>query len=189
MKELTSAGINVNATLIFSPEQAIQCTRALNEGIKKSDNKPQAVVSIFVSRFDRMCDEELGSKGLPKSKLGIVNATKCYHEINKFNNKNIRTLFASTGVKSTELDSSYYVDELLYPNSINTAPLLTIEDWITAGKKEPTTIITEQECDAFFIQMKAKKININKIYDKLLKDGLDSFKDSFRDLLGRLVSK
>ena len=188
MKALTSQGINVNATLIFSPQQAIQCAKALDEGIKLSDKKPQAVVSIFVSRFDKMCDEELESKGLPKSKLGIINATKCYHEINKFKNKNIRTLFASTGVKSNDLDSSYYVNELLYPNSINTAPLLTIEGWVSSGKKEPTSVISEKECDEFFAKMKSKNIDINKTYTKLLTNGLDSFKGSFKDLLERLVS-
>jgi len=188
MRELTAEGINVNATLIFSPQQAIECTRALDEGISKSDKKPQAVVSIFVSRFDRMCDGELESKGMPTSKLGIINATKCYHEINKFNNKNIRTLFASTGVKSTDLDSSYYIDELLYPNSINTAPLLTIEDWIKDGKKEQIRVPKESECDDFFSEMKSKNVDIEKVYDNLLTNGLDSFKDSFKDLLGKLVT-
>ncbi len=189
MKALTSQGIHVNATLVFSPEQAILCTRALNEGIKISDKKPQAVVSIFVSRFDRLCDEELESKGLPQSRLGIINAVKCYHEINKFNNKNIRTLFASTGVKSNDLDSSYYVDELLYPHSVNTAPLLTIEDWVSAGKKVPATVISEDECDEFFAQLTVKNINIEKVYETLLTNGLDSFKNSFKDLLGKLISK
>ena len=37
MRELTSRGINVNATLIFSPEQAIKCTQVLDEGIKDSN--------------------------------------------------------------------------------------------------------------------------------------------------------
>ncbi|RDX34000.1 transaldolase [Arcobacter sp. HD9-500m-PIT-SAG03] len=189
MKALTSQGIHVNATLVFSPEQAILCTRALNEGIKISDKKPQAVVSIFVSRFDRLCDEELESKGLPQSRLGIINAVKCYHEINKFNNKNIRTLFASTGVKSNDLDSSYYVDELLYPHSVNTAPLLTIEDWVSVGKKVPATVISEDECDEFFAQLTVKNINIEKVYETLLTNGLDSFKNSFKDLLGKLISK
>jgi len=189
MKELTSQGIHVNATLIFSPEQAISCTRALDEGIKLSDKKPQAVVSIFVSRFDRLCDDELESKGLPKSRLGIINAVKCYHEINKFKNKNIRTLFASTGVKSNDLDSSYYVDELLYPNSVNTAPLLTIEDWVNEGKKVPSTEISEDECDEFFAQLSSKNVDMEKVYATLLTNGLDSFKDSFKDLLGKLISK
>ncbi|NQY93384.1 MAG: transaldolase, partial [Campylobacteraceae bacterium] len=189
MKALTSQGIHVNATLIFSPQQAISCTRALDEGIKLSDKKPQAVVSIFVSRFDRLCDEELESKGLPKARLGIINAVKCYHEINKFKNKNIRTLFASTGVKSNDLDSSYYVDELLYPNSVNTAPLLTIEDWVSGGAKTPATVLSEDECDAFFAQLQAKDVDIEKVYETLLTNGLDSFKNSFKDLLGKLISK
>ncbi len=188
MKELTSQGINVNATLIFSPEQAVECAKALNEGINLSDKKPQAVVSIFVSRFDRKCDELFESKGLPKSKLGIINATKCYHEINKFYNKNIRTLFASTGVKSAEMDSSYYVNELLYPNSVNTAPLLTIEEWVNSGKKEPATVISEKDCDLFFKELESKHINMNKVYNDLLNDGLEAFKNSFKDLLTKLIS-
>ena len=31
MKELTAMGINVNATLIFSPKQAVKCAEALSE--------------------------------------------------------------------------------------------------------------------------------------------------------------
>lgn len=188
MKELTSQGINVNATLIFSPEQAIECTKALNAGISESAKKPQAVVSIFVSRFDRLCDSQLRVKGLPTSRLGIINAAKCYHEINKFGNKNIRTLFASTGVKSDDLDASYYVNELLYPNSVNTAPLLTIESWVLEGKKDPATLISEKECDEFFTQLETKNIDMQKVYETLLNDGLESFKESFKELLGKLVS-
>ena len=37
MRELTSKGIHVNATLIFSPQQAIKCAQALDEGIKDSN--------------------------------------------------------------------------------------------------------------------------------------------------------
>jgi transaldolase len=98
MRELTSKGIHVNATLIFSVEQAIKCAQALDEGIKESNKDIKAVISVFVSRFDRLVDGEFATKGLETSKLGIVNATKCYYEINKFANPNIRTLFASTGL-------------------------------------------------------------------------------------------
>jgi len=187
MKELTSMGICVNATLIFSPEQAIKCAQALDEGIKKSSNGTKAVISIFVSRFDRMCDEKFASKGLEKAKLGIINATKCYHEINKFNNENIRTLFASTGVKGGNLKASYYVDELLYPNSINTAPIGTIKAWLENGKKDTANIISEKECDNYFDKLKSKNIDIYNIYVALLNDGLSTFKISFRDLLSKLV--
>jgi len=186
MKELTSQGINVNATLIFSPKQAVECAKALDEGIKLSNKDTKAVISIFVSRLDRMCDSELFAKGLKKAQLGIINATKCYHEIVKFKNKNIRTLFASTGVKGDDLEGSYYVDNLLYPNSVNTAPLSTIDEWLENGKREPSDIPTEEACDKYFRTLADNKVNMSKIYSKLLDDGLQAFKDSFKDLLKKL---
>ena len=187
MRELTSKGIHVNATLIFSPQQAINCAKALNEGIKESNKNIKAVISIFVSRFDRLCDSDFASKGLEKSKLGIINATKCYHEINRFGNANIRTLFASTGVKGDELAPSYYVDNLIYPNSVNTAPLGTIEEWVVDGQKEESVIITNDQCDEYFQILKDKGVDINAVYEKLLTDGLDAFKVSFKELLGKLL--
>ena len=188
MRELTSKGIHVNATLIFSPQQAHKCAQALDEGIKDSNKDIKAVVSVFVSRFDRMCDSDFVSKGLEPSKLGIINATKCYHEVNKFKNKNIRTLFASTGVKGNELAPSYYIDNLIFPHSVNTAPLATIEDWLKDGVKEETEIMSEKECDLYFKALEDKKVNMKKIYDDLLNQGLEAFKISFKDLLAKLIN-
>lgn len=187
MKELTSQGINVNATLIFSVEQAIQCAKALDEGIKESNKDVKAVISVFVSRFDRLCDDLLVSKGFKKATLGIMNATKCYHEINKFENENIRTLFASTGVKGDELLPSYYVDNLLYPNSVNTAPLGTIEDWVKDGVKEPSDIPSLDECDEYFAKLSKADVDIKEVSQTLLNDGLEAFKVSFSDLLNKLA--
>ena len=186
MEHLTSMGINVNATLIFSPAQAIKSATALNQGIRKSGKDTKGVVSIFVSRFDRLLDEQLQNKDLEVSKVGIINATKCYHEIEKFNNANIRTLFASTGVKGDLLDPSYYIDQLIFPHSINTAPLSTIKSWVKDGKKEQSKILSEDLCDQFFDKLKSNQIDINKVYDLLLKDGLSAFKVSFQELLKKV---
>ncbi|MEA3315332.1 MAG: transaldolase [Campylobacterota bacterium] len=183
MENLTSIGINVNATLVFSPQQAIECAKALSAGIKKSAKDTKAVISVFVSRFDRAMDKEFDVLGLDTSRLGIVNATKCYYEINKFNNTNIRTLFASTAVKGEELPQSYYVDNLIFPNSINTAPLKTIYEWQENGKKEPSDILSEELCNEYFDKLKDNKIDIEKLYNDLLKDGLSAFKVSFQKLL------
>ncbi len=189
MKELTTAGIHVNATLIFSPEQAIKCAQALDEGIKASNKDIKAVISVFVSRLDRMCDTKMISKGLETGKLGIINATKCYHEVEKFGNKNIRTLFASTGVKGDELPASYYIDNLIYPNSVNTAPLATIEDWVENGSKVASEIPSEDVCDKYFKELQVNNIDMVEVYKRLLSDGLGAFKDSFKDLLDKLAKK
>ena len=135
-----------------------------------------------------MCDALFESKHIPSARLGIINATKCYHEVNAFKNKNIRTLFASTATKSVNLEPSYYVDNLIFPNSINTAPLLTIEHWVKEGSKVKSKILTLEECNEFFELLALKNIEMDKIYDDLLNEGLESFKSSFKDLLTKLVS-
>lgn len=186
MEILTSMGINVNATLIFSQEQSIKCADALDKGITKSGKDTKAVISIFVSRFDRALHDILKNKDLDPTKVGTMNAIKCYHEIEKFKNLNIRTLFASTGVKDDELSPSYYIDNLIYKNTINTAPLNTINAWKEEGSKMPSTIITEDECNKYFEYLKKKNIDIDQVSKQLLKDGLNAFKDSFEELLKKV---
>jgi len=186
MKYLTALGIPVNATLVFSPEQAIRCAEALNAGIIEGGKKAQSVISIFVSRLDKLLNDTLLSANLEKSKIGIINATKCYYEINKFNNSNIRTLFASTGVKDDDLPKSYYIDNLIFPNSVNTAPIQAIKDWNKNKIYSSSNMIEEEQCDAYFNTLNKKKINISSHYNKLLEDGLHAFKTSFDQLLNKI---
>lgn len=189
MENLTSMGINVNATLIFTPEQAINCAQAFDNGINKSQKDPQAVISVFVSRFDRTLDLKLKSLQLEPLKTGIYNATKCYHEIQKFKNKNIRTLFASTGVKDNDLDADYYIKNLIYPNSVNTAPLSTIEAYVKNNIFLESKLISEDECDIFFESLQNNGINIGLVGKELLNDGLEAFKTSFSQMLDKLKER
>ncbi|MEA3383696.1 MAG: transaldolase [Campylobacterota bacterium] len=186
MTNLTAMGINVNATLVFSPSQAKKCAEALNDGIKQSGKDTKGVVSVFVSRFDRLLDDQLIVKSLKTSKVGIINATKCYYEVEKMQNANIRTLFASTGVKGDTLKPSYYIDELIFPNTINTAPLATINAWKKDGNNNPSDILSEDECDKYFIKLEKNRINLNTVYNELLQDGLSAFKISFQELLNKI---
>jgi len=186
MEHLTSLGISVNATLIFSPQQACKSATALNNGIKKSGKDTKAVVSVFVSRFDRLLDDRLKELQLETSKTGVINATMCYHEVESISNKNIRTLFASTGVKGDSLTPSYYIDELIFPNSVNTAPLNTINAWLQNGKKEQSKITEEDDCIKYFEILKSNQIDIETVYNELLQDGLSAFKVSFQELLKKV---
>jgi transaldolase len=189
MENLTSMGINVNATLIFTSEQAIKCAEALDKGIKSSQKEPQAVISVFVSRFDRELDNDLKKHNIKPSQTGIYNASKCYHEIEKFENKNIRTLFASTGVKGDDLEADYYIKNLIYPNSVNTAPLSTIESYVKNKKFDESDIISEDDCDSYFVKLKNNGIDINLVGNKLLNDGLEAFKVSFAQMLDKLKER
>jgi transaldolase len=186
MENLTAMGISVNATLIFTPEQAKKCAEAFTSGIAKSGKDTKSVISVFVSRFDRELDGKLEELEIAPSSTGIINATKCYHEVEKFNNKNIRTLFASTGVKGDNLAPSYYIDNLIYPNSVNTAPLGTIKEYIKCEEFKISEIISEDECDEYFNLLEQNGINLNAVGEKLLNDGLEAFKVSFKQMLEKL---
>lgn len=153
MGELAKAGIHINATLIFSQEQARQCAIVLNENLR---NDARGVISVFVSRFDSVVDtssqahlikscfvdsfahlldysdsREFSAKSsadfAPCPALGVLNAFACYDEIEQVANPHIRTLFASTGAKLEGLPKDYYITNLVAPHCVNTAPLATIE--------------------------------------------------------------
>ena len=131
-------------------------------------------------------DEALSKCGVEKSLFGIYNAMSIYSEIESVGDAHTRALFASTGVKAdgkSSIKKSYYVDSLLLSNSINTAPLDTIESYIADGSDEILSPISKDEIDRFFSKVRGCGIDIDSLYDRLLDEGLDAFKKSFSDML------
>ncbi|HED6859914.1 TPA: transaldolase [Campylobacter coli] len=212
MYELMKNGISVNATLIFSLEQSQKCFEALNAGLiefRKNNialqgknthlRTPQAVISIFVSRFDRL----LNSKAKEQNRIGILNANLAYNNIISKNEPNIRALFASTGVKGDDLPNEpniralfastgvkgddlpkdYYIKELLFENSINTAPLDAINAFKTEieFKKPLMNFEIYTQLNAIISQNEREKA-----CDELLKDGLEQFCIAFEEILQAL---
>ena len=182
MRELSAHGININATLIFSPSQAQSCFDAISEGMSKSKVDTKAVISVFVSRFDRVLDSILKDR----AKFGIINAMSCYHKIESGGNKNIKTLFASTGVKGNDLEPSYYIKELLLPHSVNTAPLATINSFINTKNFTQSKLILEVEIENYFNNIRDSGVDIDALYQRLLNEGLQAFVESFDDMLSNL---
>ena len=190
MTRLMSDGISVNATLIFSPAQAKECLKAMKKGIEDYDNtggcRVEGVISVFVSRFDRLLDSRLAELGLPTAKTGLYNAATIYNMIEANHTPAIKTLFASTGVKGDDLEPSYYIRELLAPHSVNTAPLNTIQDYIKGVEAPPKLPIAQSECDEYFEKLLANGVDMQEVYNKLLDDGLVAFEKAFSDMLETL---
>ena len=180
MEELMKSNIHVNATLIFSPEQAKSCMDAFK---KANNEKVKGVVSVFVSRFDSKLDKEIESYGMDTAKIGIYNAIKIYDLIEAYNLPNVRTLFASTGVKSKNLETDYYIKELLFKNAVNTAPLGTIKEFLNTKSIEK---IPTKKYEDYFKQLDKCGLDMQKVYDELLEDGLKSFKEAFAQILKEL---
>ena len=192
MRELMSLGINVNATLIFSPAQAQNCLDAFSDGLeefKKIDldkPNPKAVISVFVSRFDRKLNEKLLNKKIDLNLVGIINASMIYNLIEAREIKEIRTLFASTGVKGDDLKADYYIKELLFKNSVNTAPLSTIEAFLKNDDIDIIKPMSDSEIDNFFTSLKEANIDMQSVYDELMSEGLEAFKEAFKEILKEL---
>ncbi len=186
MSILLADGISVNATLIFSPDQARGCLDAMKSGIAKCGSKVDGVISVFVSRFDRLLDDKLSKVGIEPSKTGIYNAAKIYNMIEAESIPNIRTLFASTGVKGDNLRADYYIRELLASHSVNTAPLETIESYINTPLSQPNLPISDRDISAYFNKLADVGVDINEIYSLLMSDGLIAFENAFSDMLESL---
>ena len=190
MTLLMADGISVNATLVFSQKQATQCFKAMNRGISKCETdgpcRLSAVISVFVSRFDRALDAELEACGIDPAKTGIYNAAKIYNMIEANDVPNIKTLFASTGVKGDTLPSNYYIKELLAPNSVNTAPLATIEAHLKTEDDKPILPIDDTILNGYFINLKDNGFDMEEISKELLNDGLVQFEEAFSKMLESL---
>ncbi|PAF43451.1 transaldolase [Helicobacter sp. 11S03491-1] len=187
MYELLKIGIPINATLIFSPQQAQECSNVFENARKSPQSKhTRSVISVFVSRFDRISDPQLEKFPDLQSKLGIYNAMECYNLIEKNQDILTRTLFASTGVKGNHLPKTYYLKALLLPHTINTAPLDTIKAYME--EKNHTLQIPP---DTQYISQQLQEIqnagvDIEKLYQSLMQEGLEAFVKSFEDLLSSI---
>lgn len=186
MEELLQSGISVNATLIFTNEQARRCAEAMDRGIKASSKDVSAVISVFVSRFDRAIDDKLSEHGIEPAKTGVYNAARIYNTIEGFKNPSMRTLFASTGVKGDNLEADYYIRELLGAHSVNTAPLATIESYIENVAKEVKLPVADGVIEEHFAKLESIGIEVDKLGEELLSDGLKAFEQSFSDMLAKL---
>lgn len=186
MEELSAQGIHVNATLIFSLSDAMACARAFAKGSERAQKRAYTVISVFVSRVDRLLDAKMNEAGLIPGKLGIYNAARIYNIISTMNVPRCRVLFASTGVKGDDYIPSYYVDELIGVSCINTAPIETIAAFVEHGDISEKLPLNEEVIDALFKSVKQAGIDLDAALSKLKLDGLAQFKDAFGDILKEL---
>ncbi len=191
MKELLADGISINATLVFSPEQARACLDAMKEGMDEFEStggeRVEGVISVFVSRFDRMLDPLLKEKGLPTAQTGIMNAAWIYNMVQANHTPAVRTLFASTGVKEGQgLPEDYYIRGLYGPHCINTAPLATIAAFEAGPKPETTLPKPDEEITAYFQELERHGIVISEVSQRLMEEGVKAFETSFQAMLKQL---
>jgi transaldolase/glucose-6-phosphate isomerase len=173
-----------------------------------------SVASFFVSRVDTAIDKDLEYKARHAEsdeekarleamlgKAAIANAKLAYQKFKEiFHGPRFadlkakgaqvqRCLWASTGTKNPNYSDVLYVDNLIGPETVNTVPPATYTAIRDHGKVALTLEEGLEECRALFDDLREVGIDIKAVTEKLQKDGLDAFVNSFDTLAESIESK
>ncbi len=214
IKQLTSEGICVNATLIFSVECYEDVMNAYNEGLRVAkDNgldisKIVSVASVFVSRLDGVVDKKLddvgtdealalrGKAGIANSRLAYAVFEKAYAEGGDFDDLRAaggrpqRPLWASTSVKNPAYPDTLYVTELAGPQTVNTIPQKTLQAMADHGEVKGDTLTgTGEESAAVWKAIEDQGIDLDAVVQMLEEQGVSSFIESWKNLVASVESR
>ena len=176
--------------------------------------KIASVASFFISRIDTLVDSILDAKlkdatsPMDKAalqsvmgKVAIANAKIAYVKFQEIcassrfqalkakGAKVQRLLWASTGTKNPKYPDTYYVDELIGPDTVNTLPATTYNAFRDHGKLRASLLEGVADARATMDRLADCKVDINEVSKKLLADGAKLFLDSFDQLMGVISQK
>jgi transaldolase len=218
-RQLISEGINVNVTLLFAVENYRAIAQAYVEGLEALDRagKPLAnvasVASFFVSRVDTAVDAQLEQRAKDdpahaaeyralQGKAAIANAKIAYADVYeqvfagprwdalaKKGARKQRPLWASTSTKNPAYRDVLYVEELIGPNTVDTMPPATIDEFLDHGKVRDSLTEDVEGARETLRRLAAAGIDMDAVTAKLQVDGVASFAKSFSDLLATITAK
>jgi len=204
IEETIFAGIPINVTLLFSPEQYRAAAEAYIRGIERRidaglNPKVGSVASVFVSRWDTA----VVGKVPPElaNRLGIAIARRTYQDYVKllgsprwqraFNEGAIpqRLLFASTGTKDPKASDTLYVENLAVPLTVNTMPEATLQALADHGKVDALPAKDMNDSARTLDDFVKAEVNLSALGAQLQEEGATSFVKSWNDLLNVISSK
>src|ERR671920_1050379 len=100
-----------------------------------------------------------------------------------------RPLWASTGTKNPNYSDVLYVENLIGPETVNTVPPATYTAIRDHGRVEVTIEEGLDECRALIGQLSEVGIDLKEVTEKLQRDGLAAFVNSFDTLSESIEAK
>jgi len=218
IQELISQGINVNVTLLFGLPRYRQAAEAYIAGIEArvAQGKPvkhvASVASFFVSRIDALVDpllEKLMVQGgkeadLAKETRGQVAiasakmAYQSYKEIfgsDRFRKlaaqgaRVQRLLWASTGTKNPDYRDVKYVEALIGPDTVNTAPIKTLDAYRDHGEPKARLEQDVNEARSVLARLPELGIGIDNVTRQLEDEGVEKFIKPFDKLMETVAQR
>ena len=209
IEALIGEGVNVNVTLIFSLEQYEAVATAYIAGLEKlalvggDVGRVASVASFFISRVDTAVDkalEEIGNTEI-QGKIAIDNAKIAYSRFREiFSSKRWeklatesarvqRPLWASTSSKNPAYPDTLYVDNLIGPDTVNTLPPATLDDFLDHGKVATTVETDVDGARMRMAELAELGIDLDAITNKVLDEGVAAFAKSFEGLIASIAEK
>lgn len=198
--ELTSQGVNVNVTLLFSLERYGQTIQACKAGLRQCRRAGRSapassVASFFVSRVDGKADAILPAGSDLRGKVAVANARRAYalyldafagedwEQLSGSGARAQRPLWASTSGKNPAYSDVLYVEELIGPDVINTMTEKTIAAFADHGRVGPTLGRDTSEADRIVSEAAGRGVDLAVIGSELEREGIDAFAVSYRRIL------
>ena len=211
VRQLTTDGINVNITLLFAVKAHERVIDAYIDGLEArvSKNLPidriASVASFFVSRVDTEVDKRLevigGDARKLEGKAAVANAKTAYQLfVTKFGGSRWqslqskgarvqRPLWASTSTKNAAYRDVLYVETLIGPDTVNTMPPKTIEDFRDHGIVARTVDANMAGARDELAAIAQAGVSLDDVTDTLLRNGIASFEKSFETLRAGIQKK
>ncbi len=206
IRQLVSEGLDINVTLIFSLQRYQEVMEAYISGLEARDGDlsgQTSVASFFVSRVDGEVDKRLDAIGTEaatalKGKAAVAQARAAYQLfLQNFSGprwqaladrgaKVQRPLWASTSTKDPALPDTLYVDALIGPDTVNTAPEKTLEAFLDHGSLARTVDAVPGEAKATLAHLAHIGVDLDDVTAKLERDGVASFTASYDEALATL---
>ncbi len=194
LEELAAAGVTLNVTLIFSERQYNAARDAIWRGAQRRPSLTgfKSVYSIFVSRLDVYSEKAVPDLSpAAQGQVGIVNAKHIWRLNQQFwADKRLpikqEMIFASTGTKKPEDPPWKYV-EAFAGSDIETNPPAT-NDAVQKSGRHFTRNVDKLPPKAVLDEI-AAKVDMQKLEETLMREGLFKFADPQHALLKLIASK
>jgi transaldolase len=173
-----------------------------------------SVASFFVSRVDTLVDQLLEEKIKASTdsaeqqklkslegKAAIANARLVYQDFRKiFHSPRFETLkhsgahvqrplWASTSTKNPAYRDVLYAEELIGPDTVDTMPLETIENFRDHGKVRLSVEDSIQQAKNELAELEKIGIHYDQVTQQLQDEGVKKFADSFHELFKGIETK
>jgi transaldolase len=198
------AGVPVNVTLLFSPEQYVAAAEAYLRGIERrieAGLNPDvgSVASLFVSRWDVAVAGKVPAA--LSNTLGLAIGASAYRAyaqlvasprwLRAFNAgaRPQRLLFASTGTKDPKASDVLYVKGLAGPLTVNTMPEGTLKAFADHGELGAQLRPDGGDSEKVLAEYRRAGIDTGALAARLQEEGAAAFVASWNDLLGVIASK